>query len=58
VLTINLSGINAANSSEFEIDEIITAIKNQMRFRILELEDLKLQNIATHHLTIKMMITN
>ena len=56
--TISLPGINTAQCSEFEIDEIITAIKYEMRFRILELEDLKVQNIATHHLTIHMKITN
>ena len=31
LLTINLSVINIAHSSEFEIDEIITAIKNEIQ---------------------------
>jgi hypothetical protein len=50
----------------FEMDgftfKIEFAIKQNMdegvRFRILELEDLKAQNVATHHITIHMKITN
>jgi hypothetical protein len=40
---------------EFAIEQ---NIDGGIRFRILELEDLKAQDIATHHLTIHMKITN
>jgi hypothetical protein len=40
---------------EFAIEQ---NMDGEMRFRILELEDLKVQNIATHHLSIHMKITN
>jgi hypothetical protein len=55
LLTINLSVIRIAHSSEFEIEQ---NIDGGIHFRILELEDLKAQGIATHHLTIYMKITN
>jgi hypothetical protein len=40
---------------EFAIEQ---SIDGAIRFRILELDDLKAQNIATHHVTIHMKITN
>ena len=40
---------------EFAIEQ---HIDGRIRFRILELDDLKAQNIATHHVTIHMKITN
>jgi len=40
---------------EFAIEQ---SIDGGIRFRILELDDLKAQNIATHHITIHMKITN
>jgi hypothetical protein len=33
-------------------------IDGGIRFRILELEDLEAQNVATHYITIHMKITN
>ena len=40
---------------EFAIEQ---TMDGGIRFRILELEDLKAQNITTHYLTIQMKITN
>ena len=40
---------------EFAIEQ---NIDGRIRFRILELDDLKAQNIPTHHVTIHMKITN
>jgi len=55
LIAINLSVIRIAHSSEFKIEQ---NIDGRIRFRVLELDDLKAQNIATHHPTIHMKITN
>lgn len=55
LIAINLSVIRIAHFSEFEIEQ---NKDGRIRFRVLELDDLKAQNIATHHLTIHMKIPN
>jgi len=55
LLTINVSVIGVAHSTEFEIEQ---NMDGGIRFRIFELDDLKAQNIATHQVTIHMKITN
>ena len=43
LIAINLPVIRIAHSSEFEIEQ---NIDGRIRFRVLELDDLKAQNIA------------
>ena len=55
-----LPNFGMAYTAEFEIEEIITAIKSDggFNFNIIDVKDIRAQNIATHYVTIKMKLDN